>query len=395
VPKILAGSKNPVKIRSVIDAFEKYFEDVEVIGFDVNSKVSDQPVNEETFEGAKNRAFELIAKDKRENLNADYFVGIEGGIIQLYSKWFAFGCMCIADKQGKTGFGTSAHFELPKGIVDELLNGKELGDVMDAIQNKSNTKQKHGAIGYFTNGVMGRAELYVPGLITALMEDLAQNGKTALVFGASGLVGSHLIQKLLDEHYFPKIFVFVRKYLKINNPRITEHIIDFDNLNSYSEVLKGEAVFCCLGTTIKKAGSQSAFKKVDFDYPLTIGRLSKDNNVKQFLLVSSIGANINSKAFYLKLKGEIEQEIIKLRFDKTSIFRPSFLVGDRQEKRSGEKIVIAVAKIFSFLFLGKLKKYKPISAESVAKAMFIASKAATKDIVSFYESNQIQQLAGN
>ncbi len=172
--KVLVGSQNPVKIHSVKDAFEKYFENVEVIGFKVNSKVSDQPVNEETFEGAKNRAFELINKNKKDNLNADYFVGIEGGIIQIYSKWFAFGCMCIADKDGKTGFGTSAHFELPKGIIDELLNGKELGDVMDEIQNKFNTKQKHGAIGYFTNGVLGRTELYVPGLITALIPLLHQ-----------------------------------------------------------------------------------------------------------------------------------------------------------------------------------------------------------------------------
>ena len=172
--KILVGSKNPVKISSVETAFLKYFESISVIGFDVNSKVSDQPVNEETFEGAKNRALELIEKDKKENLGANYFVGIEGGIIQVYSKWFAFGCMCIANREGKTGFGTSAHFELPKGIVDKLMNGKELGDVMDEIQNKSNTKQKHGAIGYFTNGIMSRSELYVPGLITALIPFLHQ-----------------------------------------------------------------------------------------------------------------------------------------------------------------------------------------------------------------------------
>ncbi|MGA8262882.1 MAG: inosine/xanthosine triphosphatase [Ignavibacteriaceae bacterium] len=173
--KILVGSKNPVKISSVENAFKKYFGNVEVIGINVDSKVSDQPVNEETFDGAKNRAFELIEKNKIENLDADYFVGIEGGIIQLYSKWFAFGCMCIADREGKIGFGTSAHFELPKVIVDELLNGKELGDIMDEIQNKSNTKQKLGAIGYFTKGVMSRSELYVPGLITALIPLLHQN----------------------------------------------------------------------------------------------------------------------------------------------------------------------------------------------------------------------------
>ncbi|MGA7837585.1 MAG: inosine/xanthosine triphosphatase [Ignavibacteriaceae bacterium] len=167
--KILVGSKNPVKIKSVEEAFSKYFEEIEIIGIEVNSKVSDQPVNEETFDGAKNRAFALIEKNKNQNLNANYFVGIEGGIIELYSRWFAFGCMCIANNERETGFGTSAHFELPKNVVEQLLKGKELGDVMDEIQNKSNTKQKHGAIGYFTNGVMSRAELYVPGLVTALI----------------------------------------------------------------------------------------------------------------------------------------------------------------------------------------------------------------------------------
>ena len=167
--KILVGSKNPVKIESVKEAFNKYFDDIEVTGINVNSGVPDQPINDDTFKGAKNRAFKLIERDKVENSGADFFVGIEGGIIELYSRWFAFGCMCIADRSGNTGFGTSAHFQLPDPVIRELQNGKELGYVMDEIQNKTNTKQKHGAIGYFTNGIMSRSELYVPGLITALI----------------------------------------------------------------------------------------------------------------------------------------------------------------------------------------------------------------------------------
>jgi uncharacterized protein YbjT (DUF2867 family) len=227
------------------------------------------------------------------------------------------------------------------------------------------------------------------------MENWEQNSKTAIVFGASGLVGNHLLQKLLNDNYYSKIKAFVRKPINITNPKLMEHIIDFNNLTSHSELLKGEAVFCCLGTTIKKAGSQSAFRRVDFDYPLTIGKLCKANNVKQFLLVSSIGANINSRTFYLRLKAEIEQEIIKIQFNKTSILRPSFLIGNRKEKRPGEGIGILLANIFSFLFLGKLKKYRPIQAESVAKAMIIASQTGIENKVSIYESNQIQQLAGN
>ena len=105
----------------------------------------------------------------KQSLSADYFVGIEGGIVKQFDKWFAFGCMCVVDNHGKTGFGTSPHFELPESVTEKLLAGIELGDVMDEIQNQQNTKQKLGAIGYFTKGVMGRKELYVEGLKVAII----------------------------------------------------------------------------------------------------------------------------------------------------------------------------------------------------------------------------------
>ncbi len=167
--KILVGSKNPVKINAVKTAYERYFGNVETIGMEVDSKVSSQPINDDTFKGAKNRSAELKKINDTNNLNADYFVGIEGGIIKLFSTWFAFGCMCVMDKEGNTGFGTSPMFELPESIIRQLLSGKELGLIMDELQNQSNTKQKHGAIGYFTNGVMDRHNLYVQGLITAII----------------------------------------------------------------------------------------------------------------------------------------------------------------------------------------------------------------------------------
>lgn len=167
--KILVGSKNPVKIDAVREAFKNYFDLIEVIGLDADSQVSDQPINGETFEGAKNRAEELRKKNFDENLNAEFFVGIEGGIIEMFNKWFALGLMCVIDKNDKVGFGTSPLFELPDSIVKELLNGIELGDVMDKITGDHNSKQKSGAIGFFTNGVMDRKELYVPGIITALI----------------------------------------------------------------------------------------------------------------------------------------------------------------------------------------------------------------------------------
>ncbi|MCH8170701.1 MAG: inosine/xanthosine triphosphatase [Bacteroidetes bacterium] len=167
--KILVGSKNSVKIEAVKEAFEKYFHEVEVIGFSIESNVPVQPFNDETFFGAENRTLELKKINEQQNLNADYFTGIEGGISKVFSRWFAYGVVCIMDKTGKKGFGTSAHFELPEKVIKEIKNGKELGDVMDEIQNEQNTKQKKGAIGYFTNGKLTRKDLYVPGKITALI----------------------------------------------------------------------------------------------------------------------------------------------------------------------------------------------------------------------------------
>lgn len=173
--KILVGSKNPVKTASVEEAFKNYFENVEVYGIEVDSGVSHQPFGDETFIGAENRALALKRINAEQNLFAEFFVGIEGGVIRLYEKWFAFGCMCVIDKDGNIGFGTSPHFELPESVIEKLKNGIELGDVMDEIMNEENTKQKHGAIGYFTNGVMNRKELYIEGLKVAVVPFLHKN----------------------------------------------------------------------------------------------------------------------------------------------------------------------------------------------------------------------------
>ena len=167
--KVLVGSRNPVKIEATKEAFSKFFDNIEVVGIEVDSKVSSQPINQETFEGAKNRAMELRKINKEKNLGAKFFVGIEGGIIKLYSRWFAFGAVCIMDEKGRIGFGTSPHFELPASIVKHLLERVELGKVMDRITGERNTKQKGGAIGFFTKNVMDRKSLYVSGLIVALI----------------------------------------------------------------------------------------------------------------------------------------------------------------------------------------------------------------------------------
>ena len=173
--KILVGSKNPVKINAVKDAFSNYFNDFEVIELDVDSDVSAQPLNEETFEGAKNRAKTLKKLNDDQNIGAEYFVGIEGGIMNYYSKWFAFGSMCILNKEGKIGFGTSPFFELPKQTNNKILEGQELGKIMDQITKEENCKQKNGAIGFFTKNIMTRKESYVHGLVVALIPFINKN----------------------------------------------------------------------------------------------------------------------------------------------------------------------------------------------------------------------------
>jgi len=167
--KVLVGSTNPVKLNAVNEAFSKFFNEVEVIGLEAPSGVPAQPVNEESFTGAENRAINVKRIGEEKGLKANFFVGVEGGIINLHDKWFAFGCMCIIDDEGRKGFGLSPHFELSKDIANELLKGVELGVVMDRLLGEKDTKKKDGSIGYFTKGVMSRKDFYIGGLITALV----------------------------------------------------------------------------------------------------------------------------------------------------------------------------------------------------------------------------------
>lgn len=167
--KILVGSLNPVKIEATRDAFSYYFDHIEITGVHVPSHVSDQPIDNETYLGAQNRVTELQKLNNTNNLNADYFVGIEGGICNRDEHWFAFGAMCIMDKTGRSGLGTTIHFELPPLIYKQILKGKELGAVIDSLTNEQNTKQKGGAIQLLTKSILDRKTIYVQGLIAALI----------------------------------------------------------------------------------------------------------------------------------------------------------------------------------------------------------------------------------
>ncbi len=163
--RILVGSLNPVKVDSVRLAFGKFHDNMEVEGISVESGVPDQPIDLETFDGALNRVTSLHKTYK----GFDYYVGIEGGLFNYYSKWFAKGVVCIKDASGNSAFGESASFEIPDYFMEKINAGMELGHVIDEVTSDKNTKQKGGAIGHLTNNVMTRKDLYIPGIIAALV----------------------------------------------------------------------------------------------------------------------------------------------------------------------------------------------------------------------------------
>ena len=167
--RVLVGSANPVKIASVRDVFEPYFHGAVVEGIETPSGVPAQPVGEETFAGAENRARTLLIHNAERSLGAAFCVGLEGGIAEYRARWFAFGVICIADAAGRLGFGVSPLFELPPGIADDLLGGSELGHVMDRLAGEHNTKQRGGAVGILTGGRITRRELYAQGVAMALI----------------------------------------------------------------------------------------------------------------------------------------------------------------------------------------------------------------------------------
>jgi len=166
---VLVGSRNPVKINATRQAFARCFGEVVVRGMEVASGVPDQPVGDQSFDGAANRAAALWHLNAEQRLGAAFCVGIEGGMVRLHGTWFALGCICVMDEQRRTGFGTSGMFELPPGLAAEMLNGAELGTLVDRLMEETDTKQRGGAVSYLTDGVVDRTALYVHGLLLALI----------------------------------------------------------------------------------------------------------------------------------------------------------------------------------------------------------------------------------
>jgi len=217
--------------------------------------------------------------------------------------------------------------------------------------------------------------------------------KTALVFGSSGLVGGHLLNQLIENDNYNKIKIFVRSEPKNHNPKVEIIKTDFNNLENHKEDIKGDDCFFCIGTTKQNSPDKNEYRRVELDIPKEIAQITKSNSLNSFVFVSSGFADPKNSGDYLKFKGQVEEELKKLSFQKLGIVRPSFLLGDRKEKRIGEKIGILIFKLLSPLFVGPLKKMKPIHSEKVAKAMInICNNEHSKVI---FESNEIVELVKN
>jgi uncharacterized protein YbjT (DUF2867 family) len=214
--------------------------------------------------------------------------------------------------------------------------------------------------------------------------------KTAIIAGSTGLVGSHCLRYLFASPDYSSVTALVRRSTGIADPKLREQIVvNFDKLD---DLPAADDVFCGLGTTIRQAGSRAEFRKVDFEYVVSLAERSLSKGAKQFLTVSSVGANAKSGNFYLRTKGEVEEALQQLPFQVVHIFRPGLLVGKRLQSRPGERIGAVIGEVFKFAMVGPLRKYRPIPANSVAKAMVKAAELGVTG-VHVYHYDEIMRLA--
>lgn len=216
--------------------------------------------------------------------------------------------------------------------------------------------------------------------------------RKAILIGATGLIGHYLLTKLLANENYREVLVISRKALHINHPKLKVLVVNFDDLANYAQEINGDDVFCCLGTTIKQTPDLSNYRKIDYQYPLDVARIALANGATAYHLVSSMGADVKSKMFYSRTKGEVERDLQKIPFPSIYIYRPSLLDGNRKEKRSAENILIGLMRLLNPILIGSLKKYRSIKIEKVADAMLIEG-TANEIGIHIYESDKIAETA--
>ncbi len=219
--------------------------------------------------------------------------------------------------------------------------------------------------------------------------------RTALLVGATGLIGKHCLQLLLNDPVYSKVTALTRREIDMRHERLEQHVVDFDKLSQYATIMKADDVFCALGTTRKKAGgSEAEYEKIDYHYPVEIATLAYGNGATQFLIVTSLGARSDSSVFYLRLKARTEEAVKAIPFKSVHIFRPSMLVGERDEVRWQDIFIPPLMTMLSFAMVGPWRKYRVIKGAIVAAAMVSTSKRNLPG-VHIHESDQIQRINTN
>ncbi len=216
-------------------------------------------------------------------------------------------------------------------------------------------------------------------------------GKTAIILGASGLTGQHLLAALIADESYDSIKLFSRKKTENKSSKVIETVGDLLSLGNFELDFTADEVFCCIGTTAKKTPDKTLYKNIDFGIPAAAAKLAKENQFSTFIVISAMDANAKSSVFYSKTKGEMEQAVLSEKIPHTYILRPSIIGGHRDENRPMEKIGLAIFKLLQPLMVGKLKKYRIVAAENIAKTMiYLANK---KPEIQIIESDKIQELA--
>ena len=216
--------------------------------------------------------------------------------------------------------------------------------------------------------------------------------KSALIAGSTGLIGSALLQLLLEENHYEHVISISRRSTGVNHPKLKEVITSFDRLSNVKEDLIADDVFICLGSTMKKAGSKDAFEKYDYAYPLEIATIALENGAQQVSIITALGANSESPFFYNRVKGDLEKAMASLDYKSVNMLRPSLLLGERDENRMTENIAQSFYKALGWAFVGPISKYKAVEGSSVARAMLQVAKE-NKNGVNIFDSNTIKQKA--
>lgn len=215
--------------------------------------------------------------------------------------------------------------------------------------------------------------------------------KTAIILGATGLTGNSLLHQLLEDDRYERIVLFSRKSVEIEHPKIQEHLIDLFELDTYQAEFTADQVFCCIGTTKAQTPNKQTYKAIDYGIPVNAAALCKKNNIQSFLVISSLGANKKSTLFYSRIKGLMEEEVLNYGIKNTYIIQPSLIEGQRKEKRTGEWFFKQLSKAMPFLKVGPLKKYQPVPAEKIAKAMVHLANSDHKE--AYIKNPMIHEIA--